>query len=287
MKTIRHIFLSYFHQHVFGTMAILITIMLFLVAHIVLFSQQTNSPDQTLAPLQLFFFAVIGFSYDTGIHLKRLVKSNAAALLPHYRSKQLIAVGLLMSTFILWPALLLSLHGFPFPVTLTLLLFSAVFIISLLFRYGDNILSLLIILWVLRIVYEILGLPVHITVFNFLANVNQIQLIIFLIITAIILFYFFLRYYLNISVLQFEGESGDDTDPLAKDHDRAGPYIITFAQKMMTQAKKNIPQKAGSILPLHSFESKWLLFKMFHIYDNRNNVCTFRDIRVGKVIRHV
>jgi hypothetical protein len=228
-------------------MMTVIAILIWLVANYQLLAN--HAPKSFLG----FFFAIICMTLIMGQHLKRLIKSNSSALLPHYRRDQLLAAGLILPFFVIWPAILLGFFSFPVLRILALFLFTSSIILWSTFRYGDNLLVLLVLVWLIRLNYELVDMPLQLNLTAYFLdfwplNSPNMMAIIFILISVYIYMHL-VKNFNRISILDFENANGDESDPWAKDYDRAGGYTKRMAKKMLnslTNISHNIRQR-----PIH------------------------------------
>ena len=231
MKSIRYILLSYFQQHFFGSLLTVIGILIWLVANYQLLAN--HAPKSFLG----FFFALLCMTLIMGQHLKRLIKSNSSALLPHYRRDQLIAVAIILPFFVIWPAIILGFFSYPVLRMLALYLFTSAIILWFTFRYGENLLVLLVLVWLIRFNYELVDLPLQLNLSAFFLdfwpfNYPNLMASLFILI-SIYIYVHFIKNFNRVSILEFENADGDESDPWAKDYDRATRFTKRMAQKML------------------------------------------------------
>jgi len=256
MKSIKYIFLSYFQQYFFGTFGMIMAMILFIVGTAYSFS---NSPS-VYTCIKIFYFAIISLSLIMAVHLRRMVKSNASALLPNYRRNQLITSSFLLVIFIFWPVILVFFSNIPVYSVFALYLFTAAVISWSLFKFGDNILLFLILIWSIRFSYEILGFPAEIQlVSEAFISVELASLI--LIIVSFILMLLFYKEYKSLSVLDFEDVDRDETDPWIKDYDKCGNLI----NKIMQRRILNVTRKSLSKSKKLSVIFEMALFSPVHL----------------------
>jgi len=254
MKSIKFILMSYFQQQFFGILGMFLAFGLFIVANFSTFSIQEVNLNGDFRGWKIFFIALVVLIMVMAMHLRRMLKSNATALLPHYRSKQLLAAGSLIFLFIFWPALLTWYLGFPILLTLGMFLFATGIILWICFKYSDNLIPLLLIIWCLRIFYELTGIPVKYPVFNLSSDswiiLNQQHLMLFLIVFSLFLIYRFVIYYLRIPKVDFEDETNDVTETWTREFDKAGRYSQKIITKMINKMLKKSVKVEMSVFNL-------------------------------------
>ncbi len=257
MKAIGYILLSYFKQS--PIIHFVLAIIAFIFASIwtlwlpfftmnsevgIKFNQTSNIHD----PWLLFIAALFYLVSSMGAHLTRLIKSNASALVPYYRQKQLIASGILLTIFIVWPTVVTGYKGFPVLISLAMFLFTANLVLWSSFNFVQNIISFTIILWLLWFVYELLGLPTN---FKILGSVSDSAIFssnyifpVSLIIISCISLYYFVDHFLNLSIQKFSKEESDNSAPESTiNHDRVDPIAAKFVtrnlSRLLTHKKEN------------------------------------------------
>jgi len=249
MKAVKYIVLSYFQQNFFGTLGMVIALIFFIFGNISILKYGQMDLSGELIAWKSFYLGLILLLAILSVHLKRMVKSNASALLPDYKKRQFTAACFWLILFAAWPVLITSYFGFPLLLNTALFSFTTAVCLIIFFRYGENIVPLLFIVWILRMVYELAGISVEAPLFSTLMNYwpanHSAHFSIILIFTSCILFYFFIRRYFRLSILEFENENGDSTDPWAKDYDRAGPFLSRLIDKKL---QKLTSQKSGNYL---------------------------------------
>jgi len=199
-----------------------------------------NRPRMIHDPWVIFLVALVYLVISMGSHLTRLIKSNASALVPYYRQKQLIAAGILLAVFIVWPTVVTGYDGFPVLSSLAMFLFATSLVLWSSFNFPQNIFTLTIIVWLLRLAYELLGLP---TDFKILGSVSDFALFssnyifpISLIIISCISFTYFVNHFLNFSILKFSEEDSDNSAPESTiNHDRVDPIAAKFVTRSLSR----------------------------------------------------
>jgi hypothetical protein len=228
MKTIKYIFLSYFQQYFFGTLSTLAGFFFLIVglAYII------NPNQSTEEAMLIFFLAIIVMSFTLSVHAKRLIRSNATALLPEYKKLQIITAGLVMSSFIIIPIIMAVIREIDILPWLAIFLFSSAIIFGVLIRYSDNIFIVLILFWTIRMSYEALGLPIEYNIIQF-DPAYMLYLAITMIFGSILIYYSNIRRYNEYSVLDFDNGNGDDTDPWSKDYDKSGKFTTKYLNNLV------------------------------------------------------
>ena len=124
MKAIHVILLNFFQGNFFAMLGLIVSIIFWITATM---SSLTTikSLEQVHHHWSLFFIPLVFMLFILAANLRGLVLTNAGALLPNFRQKQLIAVGLLLAVFLVWPVAITGLNGFPVLNSLAMFLFIA------------------------------------------------------------------------------------------------------------------------------------------------------------------
>jgi len=249
MKAVKYILLSYFQQNFFGTLGMVIALVFFIFGNIAVFKYGRMELSGELISWKSFYLGLILLLAILSIHLKRMVKSNASALLPDYKKRQSMAACFWLLLFAVWPVIITSYFGFPLLLNTAVFLFTTAVCLNIFFKYGDHIIPLLFIIWILRLVYELAGITVEAPLFSALRNYwpaeNQVHFSVILLLISFLLLYFFVRSYFKLSILDFENENGDNTDPWARDFDKTGPILARLLDKKL---QKTTALRKGSYL---------------------------------------
>jgi hypothetical protein len=171
-KTFGIILESYFRVHIFASLAIGMSIILLCIALILCSAQpelllKWGNPQLVLSLGALFFVSLI-----TGYNLRRMVMSNAGALYPYYRRKQLTVMLVIMSVFALLPALVISISGFPPLKTLALFTFIPALLLWGGFTFGESGLVVIGTVWLGKTLWDMLGIPSKFVLLPSLFDVN-------------------------------------------------------------------------------------------------------------------
>jgi hypothetical protein len=226
MRSVRYILLSYFQHHFMVNVLLVMAILGF-------FAGQINSlrPAETYGfddkGWAMLFLSLIVISAVMGGHLKRMLRSNTCELWPLYRRRQLQTAGLLLIVFGLWPLVLSLLRGYPVGPMLVIFLFSVTLVLGLIFRWDENVVVFIILFWGVRLVYEVMGMPVERSFFPaitaWVQSLPPWPLALGLSLACLTALVYYGRYYLRVSPHDLFANGTDTTDPYTREHDRVGP----------------------------------------------------------------
>lgn len=254
MKAIQHILFSYFRQPVFSTIFMVIGVIFFVVGTVNTLTRPGLETSENWYHWDFFLLALVLLGYVMGMHLSRLLQSSACVLLPNYRQKQLLAAGILLALFILFPTLISGLKGFSVAISLSLLLATASYCLWTFFYFGENIFSGVILLWFLRLFYECSGLKTKLIIFgpfsDYFPNAPALLLPVLLIVISTIALVAFVRYFLTVSMHRFAAEESDQNDPWARDFDRIGRVVRKLVKKKLNRATIGLSQQPTSVFRL-------------------------------------
>ena len=250
MKSVKYIFLSFFQQYFLGTIGMLLAILFFVVATFRALSYDLSNPEEIYKVWLLYYFALLAMVYILSVHLKRMIKSNAAAMLPNYKQKLLSVSAICTILFFIFPVIVTYSQTFPLIATISIFMLSIGLIALLNFKFGESIINILIYIWILRSSYELLGFPVDRSIVTDLFSItnvpDQLILSILLIVLSLGVLFYFIRLYSTTSSTQAEEADGDNTDPWAKEHDKVNHYSF-----------KKLNTRLLSTFPLISKKSSW------------------------------
>jgi len=243
MKSIPYILMSYFQQHFFGVIAIVIGLIAFLVANVLTFTQESAPPNDSLRHWFAFLCALIMILAGMASHLKRLIQSQACALYPHYRRNQAIAAGIILMFFVGWPVFITAITGFPAIITLAMFLTTTSLILWMLFRFDESVLIFCVVIWSLRLVYEMLGLDTEYRIFRSLADASifgsQSVFAILVAVLAGIALYLFFRYFLTVPIQRIWSENSRNPDPYAAEFEKTDASTLRMInRKLADQLEK-------------------------------------------------
>jgi len=243
MKSIRYIFLSYFQQSFTGILYTVIGVIIFIVATLTALLKPVEALNHEFSRWSPHFFALLFITYSTAINLKNMIKNNAAALLPHYRRNQLISTGLILALFILVPVVIRGFQGFPLLAPLAMFLFIANLLLWGIFSFGENVFVMGGILWIGKLVHEMLGFESKIMIFGSLNTFSpELHSVFppFIILLSCVLLFLFARYVLNMPHKETWNSLKDRTSPYTKDYDRVSPSLGKIVERIMAKRAKKM-----------------------------------------------
>ena len=195
----------------------------------------------------------------TSIHLKRMVQSNAADLLPNYRRYQLIAAGFVLACFLIWPVILTYYFGGPVLITLAIYLFSICIFLWDFFYWVDNrlfsFLGILITLLLLIDIYRFVGSSPKFSLITYLGNMIGSALSIYAIVFSLFGLFLFAFLYLKLSNTYLTNES-DSSWLSSNAFDRTGAFTMKIVGKAISRASqiKDTQKSSGyRLIPLFQF----------------------------------
>lgn len=241
MKPLKYIIMTYFRQHFFGVIGIIVAIVLFFTGFFWVLKKPADLFLVGSQPVRLFLFASLIITYNIAMNLRRLIESAEFELLPRYRYWQNIGTIILLSWFILFPSVFMAFYGFPVLTSLAAFLSCGIFMLWLLFYFSDNLLIFTFILWQASLAFDIFGLSESPIISDNLSRLSIFgsKELLYLIITIISLFLYglFLRKYLTVPLYKIQKGRKNATNPWMKDHDKLGPGMQNIVMKKF---RKNI-----------------------------------------------
>ena len=252
MKALRYILLSYLQQHFFGVMMIVVALIYFVPASLAALFGKYGTIRFGFEPWALHFLSFIFVVYTTAMHLRSLIKTNTGALLPHYRRNQLIAAGLLLTVFISVPILINGFKGFPVLAPLAMFLFAGALMMWGIFSFGENVAVLAVIIWLGKLVHELLGYKLKIMIFPGLPHIlfpgSGFWIPVLVIFVSGVLFFLFGLYILKMPYKDVWGSPRDRSDPYTKDYDKVSNLTFRIVMRKvsgmlekMTERRKKSP----------------------------------------------
>jgi hypothetical protein len=261
MKSLRYILLSYFQQNFFGILGTVIAFVGFFMGTILILQKSDPSVGKDFNHWTPHFVAFIIMGYIMAMHLKNSNKSSMGALLPHYRRNQLIVAGLVLALFILVPVSIRGFQGYVFLAPLAMFLFTAALLLWGLFSFGDNIVVMAAILWLGKLVHEMLGFKSKLMVFSPLYDFSPWRAAwafpLFIICLSCGLLFLFARYVLKMPFKDSWNGPRDRTDPFTKDYDR----VSAVTEKLIKGKMKALRRTMGG----HKKGSLYQLARMYQV----------------------
>jgi hypothetical protein len=193
------------------------------------------------------------------MHLRSLIKTNTGALLPHYRRNQLIAAGLLLTVFISVPILINGLKGFPVLAPLAMFLFTGGVMLWGIFSFGENVAALAVIIWLGKLVHELLGYKLRIMILpdlpDALSSGSEQWLTILIIVFSCALISLFGLYVFKMPYKDLWDSPRDRSDPYTKDYDKVSRLTFRIVMRKvsgmlrkMTERRKKSPFYLARVL---------------------------------------
>jgi hypothetical protein len=250
IKAIGYILLSYFQQDFWGILATVIAIIILVVASLMAVVDPGVGMEKIESSWHLFLVALLAILYISAAHMWGLIKSNATALLPHYRRYLLMAFGLVLVVFLVWPVVITGIRGFPVLTSLAMFLFLSCLILSGGFFFGENIIVLGAIIWLGKLVHELLGLK---SKFMILGNISNFSLLgsksvfpILVILFSGIVLYLIALYFLK-SPTDFSDKEAYIRNPYDKGYDRTDALNVIIFKRNTDRLLKNNRDKKRSL----------------------------------------
>jgi len=249
-KAIGYILLSYFQQNFLNILGTVTGIIILLVASIAALVNPETAVEK-IEPIRNFFLVALLFIlYVSGMQMKGLIKSNATALFPHYRQYLLMAFGLVLAVFLVWPVVITGIRGVPVLASLAMFLFISCLMLGGLFFFGDNIIVLGAMIWLGKLVHEMLGFKSKIKIFGdfsefSLLGSKSVFPILVILFSAVVLC--LIALYLLKAPPDFPGKKTDISNPYAKDYDRTNALTAFIAKRNMALLLKNSRDKKRSL----------------------------------------
>jgi len=244
MKALRYILLSYLQQHFFGVLIIVVGFIYFVPATLLALFGKYGNIRTGFEPWRLFFISFIFIVYGVAMHLRSLIKTNTGVLLPYYRRNQLIATGFIVAVFVFVPILCNGLRGFPVLAPLAMFLFTAALVLWGLFNFGENLAVFAIIIWLGKMVHELLGFKLKIMIFRslpdflLLGSESLFPILVILLSCGLILLFGF--YVLKMPYKDLWDSSKDRTDPFTKDYEKVNKVTLKIMIGKMATLLRNM-----------------------------------------------
>ena len=249
-KAIGYILLSYFQQNFLNILGTVIGTILLLVASIAALGNPEAVKEKIVPTWNYFLVALLFILYVSAMQMKGLIKSNATALFPHYRRYLLMALGLVLAVFLVWPVVITGIRGVPVLASLAMFLFLSCLMLGGLFLFGDNVIVLGALIWLGKLVHEMLGFKSRIKIFGdftdfSLLGSKSLFPIMVILFSAVVLF--FIARYLLEAPPDFSGKKVDISNQYAKDYDRTNTLTAFLAKRNISLMLKNNREKKGSL----------------------------------------
>lgn len=236
-KAIGYILLSYFQQNFLNILGTVIAIILLLIASIAALGNAETAVEKIVPTWNFFLVALIFILFVSAMQMKGLIKSNAAALFPHYRKYLLMALGLVLAVFLVWPVVITGIRGVPVLSSLAMLLFLSCLMLGGLFLFGDNVIVLGALIWLGKLVHEMLGFKSEIKIFGDFSDFSlwgskSIFPILVILFSAVALF--FIALYLLKAPPDFSNKKVDISNQYVKDYDRTNALTAFIANRNLS-----------------------------------------------------
>lgn len=157
MKAVGYILLSYLHQRFWGMVFLILVFAAFIYANVMAIYSSNN----TFIVGSAFLFSLMVMTGVITFHSILLSQSSSTDLLPNYRRYQLMASGLLLAIFLIWPMVVMAILGEPVLIVLAIYLFFACLMLwSTVYYFINSSLNLIVLLgiaFLLREVYRLVG----------------------------------------------------------------------------------------------------------------------------------
>lgn len=273
---------NYFRIHVFASLAIVLSFLFLFIASVYCFAvpQKLLGPDspQLIALLiAVFFMAPI-----TGYHLRRVVMSNAGALFPFYRQKQLNVMFAVMAVYSLWPVLVLAINGFPLLKAVVLFTAMPTLMLSGGFLFGESGLVMIGSIWLTKLLWDMMGIATNVVIIPSLFDLkifgSSWVLPVSVILVSMALFFRFCRFFLRVPGFRLPIRHRDTTNAYSGGYDRTNWLTAKMTPWSMERLLKRVKNnKRSSIFssarliqpalfsPNSVFVSQTLLFSIFGI----------------------
>jgi hypothetical protein len=248
-KAIGYILLSYFQQDFWGILATVIAIFILVAASFTAVVDPGVGMEKIESIWHWLLGAYLAVLYISAAHMERLIASDANALLPHYRRYLLIALGLVMVVFLVWPVVITGIRGFPVLTSLAMFLFIPCLMIGGAF-IGANIIVLGVMVWLGKLLHEMLGLKSKIMIFGDFSNFSllgskSVFPILVILFSGIVL-YLFARNFLKASVY-FSQKKTYIRSPFDKGYDKMDALTDVIFKRNMERLLKNNRDKKRSL----------------------------------------
>ncbi len=228
MKSIKHILKSYMQLEFIHLFNFGIGICWWIVANIKLFRNQTM--DEGIFSAWFMFVLAVIFPVPIVItQIRRLLLNSTGLVIPGYFRKQLIAGGILLFPFILYPPIAAAFSGFPALNCLAMLLFLTALLAWIVSLLPENLVILIILIWPASIVYELLGFETilsGIDSFSELTGIgNEILFPALVAGLSAAAIYFYIRVFLKLAVYENNRKYEINLDSFSSNYDRM--YFFT------------------------------------------------------------
>jgi len=226
MKWLKYFFASFFLQHFWAVALCVIAVLMYLIAHIVAIAK-FGQPFELLRESKegvMFFLALLFAAAASGSHIKSLMAGDSTSLLPKYRGRIVTGSILIWIIFLIWPTIFLGLRGLPVLPVFAMIICALASVLWIAWWSRESIFAIIVAAWLLRIVYEFLGLHSDEQAFLFgtdiAANIGHGFAAAIIITLSIIALSWYLHKLLTIPVSHIPNADERIADPYAREYDR-------------------------------------------------------------------
>jgi ABC-type multidrug transport system fused ATPase/permease subunit len=237
MNTISVILSTYFRNHFFAVLVLLIALILWLTGIGMSVVKGGESLEMMTRYFLFFLFPLCAVTYISGLNLRRLLLTDAGALYPKYRQKQLIALGIILFLFMMVPLVLMGMNGFPILKATALFGFLVAIILWATFNFGENPLLLAVFLWLGALAYEVLEFKSRFIIFgtfeDFTIMGSKVVFPLVLAVVSLAGILLFARYFLVVQVHKVPVSIKKDESGFTAAYDKAGPITMLVNNKKL------------------------------------------------------
>jgi len=183
-----------------------------------------------------------------GTNLRRAIQSPTSLLMPKYRQTQIVAVIISILILMLFPVIWLSFLGFSTMTMITTFMFIITSIIIMTYRFSEELLQIIFLLWILKMGFQTLGMNFGPRIWG-LSNLEIfgskfLYELIFLIIILSALYVFY-RYYLKVSIYK-EYIAKHSDDGWNRNHDTGPKWQIALVNYLKNRMVKKHKKKKNN-----------------------------------------
>ncbi len=168
MKQILNIYRTFADSN-FGGMVMMVLAVIFYIAGMAILVTVSDSNELPDIAVNVFFFSIAFFFYGVGIHFRRISGTIMNVLLPDFPKYLILSLIPLYLIFTVLPAFVLSFSGFEFIPKLIMYSNSCIIVLIISVLFGDNILSLISIMWTNVILARLNGIDWGLGKFDFIS----------------------------------------------------------------------------------------------------------------------
>ncbi len=249
LRTANTILVSLFQQDVFSMIGCLAAFFFYLFGALLTLGRPERLLSGDRLPLTLFLFALMIVELVLAAFLARLAECDHTRLFPHYRRFHLVVLGIVLLVAVALPAVLTAARGLSPLVSLALFLGCTAIIMWLFHFWGDR--SIILMLPLMRLVYEVLGLNTELEVFGSISRLtlfgSKIPIALLIILFSLVALVFLVKHSGRPYERRFLLRNGFKRDSTTRYYDRMDAVTAPFVDRGMRRLlRENKTKPAGT-----------------------------------------